>query len=585
MSATRAERDESGAVAIMVAIMALVLMGTAALAVDMGQAFTRKREIQYDTDRAALAGGAGNNLPTPATTSTCAYGNRANSSDQAIKDVVASLNSQPGAPTTSVSEMRDCNTDNGEVFYGSVTQNAAGTYVLTYSKNRLSVLSPPSRVDFGLARAIGKANVDVRSVSTVSLFSPRLRTLPLYAFTGCDYGHQTIAQPNNGHAGGQSFSHDTESNVASVDSLATSPATSPPAVPIDAYLNPATDSLVITGKKFSQGPVTAVGFFEAGYSGTGPEPVEMTTGFTIDSATKITIAHMPQAVTTAADYWYVRVKVGGQWSSMYPTSSTLTPSVVVGTPTLTCAQGSSAGNFGTLLVPHSQGPNGQSANIAYNIAVGLEHPMGIFPTAVSPWTCTAASVGARLWPTDGTNCVDTKTGLDLNAANDGFLNGVSGKPGKLTNVATGTGCAANGAPATKPFGVYTINNDSLTCFFTDNTTNVGDIDGPTYTGAPVLSSAIYDSPRFALVPVFGVQPANGGSNKYQVIGFRAAFITDQPNSATKSSAVTAANGITGSTSIESLQVVFFNDKALPQYQGTDVQAYQGIGPKVMRLIN
>ena len=43
--------------------------------------------------------------------------------------------------------------------------------------------------------------------------------------------------------------------------------------------------------------------------------------------------------------------------------------------------------------------------------------------------------------------------LDLNAANDGFLNGVAGKPGKLTNVAAGTGCAANGIPATKVFGV------------------------------------------------------------------------------------------------------------------------------------
>ena len=59
MSRTRAESAPSPApVAIMVAIMALVLMGTAALAVDMGQAFTRKREIQYDADRAALAGGA-----------------------------------------------------------------------------------------------------------------------------------------------------------------------------------------------------------------------------------------------------------------------------------------------------------------------------------------------------------------------------------------------------------------------------------------------------------------------------------------------------------------------------------------------
>ena len=58
--------------------------------------------------------------------------------------------------------MRDCNTDNGEVFYGTVTQNAAGAYVLAYDKNKLSVLSPPSRVDFGLAKALGSNSIDVR---------------------------------------------------------------------------------------------------------------------------------------------------------------------------------------------------------------------------------------------------------------------------------------------------------------------------------------------------------------------------------------------------------------------------------------
>ena len=50
-------RSEKGAIAIMVALLATVLFGCAALAVDMGNAWSRKRAVQKQVDVSALAAG------------------------------------------------------------------------------------------------------------------------------------------------------------------------------------------------------------------------------------------------------------------------------------------------------------------------------------------------------------------------------------------------------------------------------------------------------------------------------------------------------------------------------------------------
>src|SRR4051794_37000907 len=54
-------KRENGAVAIMVALLSLVLFGGAAMAVDLGNAWARKREVQKQADVSAL--GAGWMLP------------------------------------------------------------------------------------------------------------------------------------------------------------------------------------------------------------------------------------------------------------------------------------------------------------------------------------------------------------------------------------------------------------------------------------------------------------------------------------------------------------------------------------------
>ena len=73
------------------------------------------------------------------------------------------------------------------------------------------------------------------------------------------------------------------------------------------------------------------------------------------------------------------------------------------------------------------------------------------------------------------------------------------------------------------------------------------------------------------------------------IDFRPAFITDQGNAATKSTLPTASNGLTYTSNnkgIESVQVVFFNWKALPlDANGGVIGPYLGVGPKIPQLID
>ena len=90
------------------------------------------------------------------------------------------------------------------------------------------------------------------------------------------------------------------------------------------------------------------------------------------------------------------------------------------------------------------------------------------------------------------------------------------------------------------------------------------------------------------MPVLKVQPANGGSKKYQIIDFRACFITDQPPSAIKGDSRTAPRTASSRTTTASSrsQVIFLNANALPNppvKNGTI--NYTGSGPKIPLLVN
>ncbi|HEY3531055.1 MAG TPA: Tad domain-containing protein [Nocardioides sp.] len=610
---TRRKRDESGAVAIIVSLLAVLMLSMAALTVDLGQAWVTSHDVQKSADFSALAGGVEGDLPTTTTGGTCLGGAgyldgpAADPASPAVNDVAEYLNTNPFDFGTDASKLTNCQMSDGEVIFGEASKQADGSWKETYDATELTVVSPPQKVDFGFARIFGAQDTDIQRVATVGLFTPLLqRTLPYYAAQGCDYGNQTIAQPSNGLAANAvNLDSGSQTNNAAETALVTNPASNPPTV---AYPLATPTSLEIDGSGFTG--ATKVGFFESGSTSAGPPPTEFALTPDMVTDTKILIPDF-SSTKLAQDTWYVRIfapdSAGvAQWSAVADKKGTLNAlPLTVGAPNLVCSQGGNVGNFGSLLLNNSQGPKGETDNIAYNVATGLEHPLDYFPNPQSPWTCPlSAGDGTVLWPNDNTNCVDTKTGdVAADSAYEGLLIGVPNPnptvPGLLTHVGANTGCAPDGTPATTVFRGITINNDTLSCFFDTSAVGdvtVGDVDAQNYTlSAPAFTTAIFTSPRFVYVPVLGTTPS-GGSDKYQIIDFRPAFITDQLNSAYKNTpeatcTSSSCNGLTMTSngkSLLSLQVIMINQAALPQCPITicqDVKKYTGKGTQQLRLIN
>lgn len=611
---TTPRNDEHGAVAIMVAVMALLILGVAALTVDLGQAYVKKKDIQKQTDFAALAGAAGDDLPMTAGGVSCSAlsksydGTAAEAGDQAIIDTASYLSNQPGGSEVSPADLVDCEFYNGEAGYGMFRSDpVTHTMTLVANPNQLSVISPLKRVAFGLGRALGFTAVDVNGQATVEIKTPLLSTLPLYAFAGCDYGSQTIAQPTNGHSSdGVNLALAGTNDYIDLATLSVNPAssTSPPTV----AQGSTTTSMTLTGSNLDA--VTKIGFFRSAATNP-PNPVEVTTGFTATS-TSLTLTAIPSSVTDVQDVWFVRLygtnkahngsdewtRVTQKGNADKDTNLAALP-IIVGSATLTCGQGSSDGNFGTLLLENTSpgAPNGQSDNIAYNIAAGLQYSLAPFDEAKRTppdFECSLGQDGAHLWPGDGTNCVDTKTGLDSAAALKGFITGVASEPGLLTEVDADTLCPNDYPTGTThktvaPTG-ETINNDVLSCFFLNDTVTVGAVSSKTYSGGVVLDQRIYKSPRFVQVPVLGRQPDTGGSNKYEIVDFRPGFITDQPDLATRLTGTpSSGNGITWSgNKLQAVNVIFLNIDALPnppQDEEGHYIPYVGSGKKIPLLVN
>jgi hypothetical protein len=594
-------RDESGAVAVMFGLLAVMLMSVAALGVDIGNEVTRHTVTQTQADFAAFAGG-------DQMTAVGAVGSTPSAA--IVNAVVAALNNnQPQDDSSSVqtcvktkscvkaSDLTDKNLKNGEV---------------RYTSQGLQVIAPNHYVAFGMARIMGFQGANVGARATVQIYSPGEHILPYFAAQNCDFGTQTISQPTNGLDATTINLNNPgpPNNTALENQLVTTPA-SPVGSAGVPYPVPAGTPLEIDGSNFTG--VNKVGFFESGGAAVGPAPVTLPITAAMISGTnptmKIKIPDISPA-NLSQDAWYVRVSTdnGVTWSAVGVGKQNATLNALpisVGSPNLVCATGSQTGNFGTLDLHNDSAaaPSGTGDNVAYNIAAGLSHQLAPYKLAASPWTCGKAGgspAGTTVWPADPTNCIATQTGsvsgddAYSGLIKPGWKTPAPTVPGLLANLTAGSGCAADGTPSTTFFNSVKINNDTLSCWFTDPKTTVGDVDTKTYSlSGPAFSSAIWTSPRFVWIPVISC-PCTGNSTNYEIIDFRPAYITDQLNSATKSTPLTSCsntvcNGLTlgqNGHSIAPLQVVLINIASLPAPpSGGPVSPYNGIGPPIVRLIN
>jgi hypothetical protein len=178
--------DDRGAVAVLVAILvSALLFSVGALAVDLGSAWTARLGLRTAAEAAALAGAA--LLPVDPT-DPAASTDEANAVRAAVDTLCGPGNARPewtasgacagGLPGWAV----DGNRGNGEVSVVD-SQEYSGSPVAP--PRVLEVVTPPVRVQFGLARASGSDHVDVSASASArrGLAYPAdnpVRTAPFY---------------------------------------------------------------------------------------------------------------------------------------------------------------------------------------------------------------------------------------------------------------------------------------------------------------------------------------------------------------------------------------------------------------------
>ncbi|GAA5137152.1 hypothetical protein GCM10023339_77070 [Alloalcanivorax gelatiniphagus] len=547
-------RDESGTIAVMVAVMSVAILGMAAVAIDVGQVYAKRASLQSAVDQAVLAAAAELDGTTVCT---------AGAIDAAKQYLLSNWIDQGGDPKALA-----------DIDLGGSA--ADGNGFMNCNRWRVDLWSPTARVNLGLAKAVtDETNVQVPAHAAAEVRSPRLGTLPFYATPTCSTGQQVLSTDSSGHASLPVIPLTPSTatlNTSNVTALA--PSSTPVGTPITA--------MVVTGTNFtSPAPgVTAVGFTNA--SGDHFQ-VAIGAGATITSSTRISVTTIPFPVASE-DIWYVRVLKGGTWSAKDGNATTGVKKFTVGDEKLYCNL-SDKGNFGSLKIQRTPAISNPNTLIYHNTALGVDHELSTAPGAPSAPKFCSAGGGFVTGPVDGQNCLATDTGLPANALEEGLITG-SSPVGRLRKTATSPCARANITVSS-----YSLNDDVLSCFFTNPTTRVGDVTKSSFTGEPVISPAIFDSPRFVWVPII-TEPPSGASQNVSIQGFKPGFITDQPASGSAGSHATTStgvpNGLTLSgTKVREMRIWFIHPNALPSSstaEGHEV-AYRGTGAKVIVLVD
>jgi hypothetical protein len=197
------QRDDAdqGAVAIIAALaVTLLLVPVAALAADLGAVYVREGDLQQVADVAARAGADELALqqrddPAPAAVMDAAR-------TAAVQALCAGVDTSGDGPWASAcaqpSWAADGDTANGEVSFYTGPPDADGRFPATQAVTDpppqdwitgIRVVTPPLRVELGLAAAFSTGHTDVQQASTAGIFTvlPRHGFFPMYLTSG-EYG-------------------------------------------------------------------------------------------------------------------------------------------------------------------------------------------------------------------------------------------------------------------------------------------------------------------------------------------------------------------------------------------------------------
>lgn len=566
-------RNEAGAVAIFVAVLSTLLLLMAALAVDLGNGWARKRAAQTQVDVSALAAGA--LLPQTAT-------NR----DVIVDGVVAYLNREnndvTGQEVVTRAQMLNGDLADGEVLF---TDNGV----------RMRVVAPPAHVNFTFGKLVADG-VDVQAEATVELrtqIPPGDQIFPFAMPDQCPFGP---AMADTG-PGGQNGPDRTGTFVPTNSRNGRLVTIDPSVIAVGTFSQSAT--VVFADMPTNPSPVGIE--FRVGANTVHAVTAPLVAATPAEGGTHKATFDVPAAVLENELVWDVWGFVKNKH-----TTNKLTFTVGSGVPApdteVSCAA-SAQGQFGQMYSPrNNQAPD--QRGFALNIALGLDHdlyPWDEDEAAVDPTgTCgkktqdpPSGGYQDKVDQDEDPNCLLPQTGNDGPWMLKGLITGVEGTPGRLDASVDDDGDGDPdrgtheecGSAEVEREGVL-INNDRLSCFLRGTYTLDDIAQDDATTG--MLDPDVVDSPRFVWIPVMHAQErVDVDNNTFMAIKrFVPGFITDETRAARKgASDASGNNGIVIGGQLEALQVFMFNHEVLPPtLQSPTVEYDEELGNAVPVLV-
>lgn len=629
--ATRDRGEQSGAVAVTVALMAVMLMIVAALSVDLGNAWARGRVVQKQADVAATA--AGSLLPMSPTKD----GHHASD----IATLAASYlnkNLSQGQTATTAANLLDNNLANGELKFFTEDGAACTTGCI-----RMTLTPPEAYVTFGLAGVV-KNGVNIVRSATVLLKSippPRAKVVPLWLPSGCGYG--PVDGDTSGGGGPSTPTTTTTTTTATTSTSSTSTSTSTSTATSSTSTATATATVIAispTGTHLLSGTNNSVAYGQAltihGWQITnlganiskasirlispdGTKFIEYAASTTVPKGTlSIPDFALSTEVTNTPGQWkaYAMAQPSGANKPIEYSGNSVTITVTGSAPSTSSSAPTSAstsasasatasdtsvpvgcvgqdrGNFGQMDSPRAGGGLHQTV-LGLNMAIGLDHTLVKYPKPLSPTQKECADKnGHNLIDSttvvrldnvsrNGNDCIIADSGNDGPAFWDGLIGGITSQSvkGRLDAANGATSPLCNPSRSNLTVDGHAINNDVLSCYLI-NGAKLSDIASSTATST-MLDQSIASSPRLVYLPVV---LANDRAQKgYQpIITYVAGFITDEDYN----TQATNANGLTyNGHSVKTIQIFVFNPATIIGDPNNPDEEYdETMGTPTVRLI-
>ncbi len=574
------DRDERGAVAVMMAVLVVLLFIIGGLAADMGNAWARKRDMQTQADVATIsaANWGKDNDHWPADTPA----KQAAITQKAAEYLLEDNNSAIGQGDMTVAQVVSALTD-GDASNGDIEFRDGG--------QEMELVAPPATVNFGLATAVGLDSMEVTARATVGLFSelPGSGVIPFWLPDGCAYG-PLDADTTNGNGGGNSGGNSGGDSGGGGSTVGDFSITMTPNN-VDA-----TQSTQVT-IKVSKNDIDRSKPVPVSFKSGGTQFDASVTPSTKGSTSTLIVSIGPANVTSTDSTWTVTVtgtdgSVSDGVALTVGSGGTTEPPDEGGDgdePLETTCTGSDLGNFGQMNSPRDEGGLNHQRELGLNIAEGLDHNLEPYTNAgqISCQSPPLANAQHDDVSRDGNNCITSSTGNDGPWIYDGLVGGLEGRDGRLevSRGATKPGCNGGNGDIS---GV-TINNDLLSCYLEDGYA-LADLVPTSGVTSDMLDPSVVDSPRLVWLPV--VYATNRDRKDFQpILRFVPGFITDETQGDNTTSNATSANGVTcngngNCNSISKLQVFTFNPDALPDEADSPVVDYDpSLGRETVRLID